>query len=48
MSDNRSFGHFSRLSPWQLVELALLAAAALVLLASFVCFAVELFHYLSK
>jgi len=45
---NRSFGHFSRLSPWQLFELALLAAAAWVLLASFVGFAVELFYYLSK
>lgn len=45
---NRSFGHFSRLSPWQLVELLLMSAAAWVLLASFVCFAVELFQYLSN
>lgn len=45
---NRSFGHFSRLSPWQLVELALLAAAAWVILLSFVGFAVELFHYFSN
>jgi len=45
---NRSFGHFSRLSPWQLFEVALLAAAAWFLLLSFVGFAVELFYYLSK
>lgn len=45
---NRSFGHFSRLSPWQLVELLLMTAAAWFLLLSFVGFAVELFQYLSN
>lgn len=43
---NRSWGHFSRLSPWQLFELFLLAAAAWVLLLSFVGIAVELYHFL--
>ena len=45
---NRSFGHFSRLSPWQLVELLLMTAAVSFLVLSFVGFAVELFHYLSN
>jgi hypothetical protein len=43
---NRSFGHFSRLSPWQLVEILLLAAAAWLILLSFVGLAVELYHFL--